>query len=106
MCTCNFLFLLIIQGRPSLFVMYEPEFHKTREVLAKLRSHDISPIPIPAGCTGLVQPLDVSVNCPFKNILQNLTELDIIVQEENGLEKWSVSDRRVSTPGCVGKACA
>jgi len=86
--------------------MYEPEFHKTREVLVKLRSPDITPIPIPAGCTGLVQPLDVSVNCPFKNILQNLTELDIIVQEENGLEKWSVSDRRVSTPGCVGKACA
>jgi len=29
---------------------------------------------IPAGCTGLVQPLDVSVNKPFKNILRDLLE--------------------------------
>jgi len=63
------------------------EFHKTPAVLAKLRSHSITPTLIPAGCTGLVQPLDVSVNHPFKDILRDLTEMEIIAQEENGLEK-------------------
>ncbi|KAG0134475.1 hypothetical protein HOY82DRAFT_537484 [Tuber indicum] len=59
---------------------------------------------IPAGCTGLVQPLEVSINRPFKDILRNITEQDIIEKEGSGLEKWLVSNSRVSTTWYVGKA--
>jgi len=73
----EFLFLVHIedflipafQGRPSLFVMDVAEFHKPPGVLAKLRLHHITHTLIPTGCTGLVQPHDVSVNCLFKDIL-------------------------------------
>ena len=95
-----------LQGRPSLFAIDVAEFHKTPAVVSKLESYQITPSMIPAGCTGLVQPLDVSVNRPFKDILRDLTEQEIIQQEANGLERWSLSDRRVSTTWCVGQAWA
>ena len=44
--------------------------HKTEEVLDTMRAHDITVSVIPGGCTGLVQPLDISINRPFKDILK------------------------------------
>jgi len=44
--------------------------HKTEEVLDTMRAHDITLGIIPGGCTSLVQPLDVSINRPFKDILK------------------------------------
>jgi len=50
------------------------KFHKTDTILSTLRSHDIIPAMIPPGFTGLVQPLDMSINKPLKDILRNLIE--------------------------------
>lgn len=44
--------------------------HKTDDVLDTLLAHDIRLSSIPSGCTGLVQPLDVSINRAFKDILK------------------------------------
>jgi len=44
--------------------------HQTIEVLDTFQANKITPSIIPGGCTGLVQPLDISVNGPFKNILR------------------------------------
>jgi len=44
--------------------------HKTEKVLNTLTAHDITLSVIPGGCTGLIQPLDISINQPYKDILK------------------------------------
>ena len=56
--------------QPSFLVMDLFAAHKTEEVLDTLRANDITVSMIPGGCTGLVQPIDVSINRPFKDILK------------------------------------
>jgi len=59
-----------LEGQPTLLAIELFAGHKTEEVLDTFRAHDITPSVIPGGCTGLVQPLDVSINRPFKDILK------------------------------------
>ena len=59
---------------PRLLALDIAKFHCTNSVLQTLREHDITPSIIPAGCTGLVQPLDVSVNKPFKDLLRDMID--------------------------------
>ena len=79
--------------------------HKTPAVLQLFRDHNITPSLIPAGCTSLVQPLDVSINKPFKGLMRDITDEKIFELESAAeFEKWTVGDRRVMTTYCVGKA--
>ena len=48
--------------RPTLLVMDLLHSHKTSPVQDVLRAHNITLLLVPEGCTGLVQPIDVSVN--------------------------------------------
>jgi DDE superfamily endonuclease len=50
-------------------------FHKTPAILQKLRNNYIVTALVPPGCTRLLQPLDTAVNKPFKDLLQEQTEL-------------------------------
>ena len=50
-------------------------FHKTLEILQKLRNNHIITALVPLGCIGILQPLDIAVNKPFKELLQEQTEL-------------------------------
>jgi len=63
-----------LPSRPRLLALNVAKFHSTDEVLTTLRSNNITPSMIPLGCTGLVQPHDVLVNKPFKNILCDILE--------------------------------
>jgi hypothetical protein len=95
----------VLGGRPSLFVMDQAECHKTPAVLDTLRDHDVIPSIVPGGCTGLVQPLDVSFNRPFKDTLKEITERTIYgVEQGLGLDRWTVGWRRIITTTCVGEA--
>jgi len=60
----------VLDGRPILMALDMFGSHKTEEVLDTRRAHDITLSVIPGGCTGLVQPLDVSIYRPFKDILK------------------------------------
>lgn len=60
----------VLQSQPTLLAMDLFAAHKMEEVLDTLRAHDITVSVIPGGCTGLVQPLNVSINRPFKDILK------------------------------------
>jgi len=60
----------VLDSQPSLLDLDLFAGHKTDEVLDTFKAHDITASIIPAGCTGIVQPLDVSVNRPFKDILK------------------------------------
>jgi hypothetical protein len=50
-------------------------FHKTLEILQKLCDNHIITALVPLGCIGILQPLDTTVNKPFKELLQEQTEL-------------------------------
>jgi len=89
------------------------KFHSTEEVLTTLNSYDIIPSLIPAGCTGLVQPLDVSINKPFKVILRDL--LDSLLDNYEAINNTSlrelshtnlsaIAERRVLVTHAVGQA--
>jgi len=60
----------VLDGHPTLMALDMFGSHKTEEVLDTMRAHDITLSVIPGGCTGLVQPMDVSINRPFKDILK------------------------------------
>ena len=92
-------------GRPSLFAIDLMGSHKTPAVLEKLRAHNILPSLIPGGCTSLLQPLDVAINKPFKEMIRELTDTAIFEAEDaNTFHQWTVSDRRILTTTCVGDA--
>lgn len=88
----------------GLLAIDAAEFHKTPKILSSLREHAIIPSLIPPGCTGLVQPLDISINKPFKELLRDYVDSYIEEKERAGKEAWSVGDRRVMVTVCVGRA--
>lgn len=55
---------------PGLVALDAASFHWTPAVLKTLKQANITPSVIPAGCTSLVQVLDVSVNRIFKDFLK------------------------------------
>jgi hypothetical protein len=75
-----------LQGRSNLFTMDLCGSHKTEPVLNKLRTHQILSTMIPAGCTSLVQPLDVSINKPLKEHIWSLT--DEAIRECGSVEEF------------------
>ena len=98
---------------PRLLALDVAKFHSTEEVLTTLNSHDIIPSMIPAGCTGLVQPLDVSINKPFKVILLDLLDnlLDnyetinhTSLRELSHTNLSAIAERRVLVTHAVGQA--
>ena len=70
----NKMLVPVLPPGPWLLALDMAKFHSTEEVLTTLSSHDIIPSMIPAGSTGLVQPLDVYINKPFKAIFRDLLD--------------------------------
>jgi len=64
----------VLGGHPTLFALDLMGSHKTRVLLNLFHHNNIIPSIIPARCTSLVQPLDVSVNKLFKGLMQDLTD--------------------------------
>lgn len=60
----------VLDNQPTLLALDLFAAHKTQEVLDTFLANDIAVSLIPGGCTSLVQPLDVSINRPFKDILK------------------------------------
>ena len=87
----------VLPPGPRLLALDVAKFHSTQEVLSTLRSHDIVPSVIAPGCTRLVQPLDVSVNKPFKCFLRDiLDELLDDFEAKNNLNLREIS--RANSP--------
>lgn len=98
-------------GRPSMLALDVAKFHKTAKVLDTLCTHDIIPAMIPPECTGLVQPLDVSINKPLKDILRTLIEHAMeLFEQPTGDDHYespkssAVEDHRVLVQHCLAQA--
>lgn len=98
---------------PRLLALDVVKFHSTENVLHTLRSNSIVPSMIPAGCTGLVQPLDVSVNKLFKNMLRDILESLLDIHEATHHQNLSelhrsdisaIAERRILVTQAVGQA--
>jgi len=59
-----------LDGEPTLLAIELLRAHQMEQVLNTFRANDIIVSTIPTGCTELVQPLDVSINRLFKDILK------------------------------------
>lgn len=95
---------------PGLIALDAAQFHKTPKILECLRGYDIIPSMIPGGCTGFIQPLDVSVNGPFKNILCDLLDEEMDRLGQAALDCFDMGtenakrDRRILMTKVVGQA--
>lgn len=78
---------------PTLLIMDSATCHKTAAVS---RHKNITPILVPAGCTPLVQPLDVSINKPFKCKMREQWHAWINMPEEDHVLTASGKRKRVS----------
>ena len=88
--------------RDSLFVMDHASFHKTDEIKQVLRENHVSTAIIPPGTTGLLQPLDVSVNKVLKgNILKIICER---LTDQDKMVQWTTQRKRVFLTKVVAEA--
>jgi len=107
----EFMLLPILGTCATLLVMDLFKSHSKQEIKDWLRTHGIVPSLVPGGCTGLVQPLDVSVNRPFKDILKQVIDNAVDLSERQttpatGKKDWqsAASKMRVMITKCVGDA--
>ncbi|RPA95463.1 hypothetical protein L873DRAFT_1792226 [Choiromyces venosus 120613-1] len=92
----------VLQNQPTLLTLDLFAAHKTEQMLDTFLANDITISLIPGGCTSLVQPLDVSINCPFKDLLKEILKekLDKIeAEEEDILSKGGSCDNEISVKG-------
>jgi len=71
----------VLDNQPTILALDLFAAHKTEEVLNTFLANNITISLIPGGCTSLVQPLDVSINRPFKDIFKvkiNKSSLSIL----------------------------
>ena len=99
----EFMLLPVLVTGPTLLVMDLFKSHSTQEIKDWLHAHRIVPSLVPGGCTGLVQPLDVLVNCPFKDILKqviddavDLAERQPIPASTTGKKDWQSEASKMS----------
>ena len=60
-----------VEGSPTVAIFDNFHGQTTDIILSLLRSHNIVPIQLPANCTDKLQPLDISVNKPMKDLLKS-----------------------------------
>jgi len=89
--------LLVLCARPSLLVIDHASFHKTVEVRAALDEGTITLAIIPGGCTSILQPLDVAINRPLKDLLRQRLSEKLEYYEEAGYSAATetTSSRRI-----------
>ena len=75
------LILKLIANSEMLLDLDAAAFHKTPKVKKKLKDKYIVLIVVPPNYIGILQPLDTSVNKPFKKLLQEETKRYIVNQE-------------------------
>ncbi len=74
------------EGQRAMLVLDSFSAHITPAVKQKLKSINTVPLVIPGGCTSKIQPLDVSLNKPFKSYVRKYWS-DFVLQQATNLQK-------------------
>ena len=78
---------------------------QTDAVKTTLRNYNTELVNVPPGCTSIIQPLDVSINKPFKEAVKRQHEAYMSENVQLYTEwKLTASDRRALLTKRVGKA--
>ena len=70
------------QRKPSLLVLDSFSAHVTDEIKSMFARCNTTVIVIPGGCTSVLQPLDVSINRPFKDHLRKCWQQYMVEQSD------------------------
>ena len=94
-------------GLPSLLIMDLLRSHKTKPVKKLLKKNDVTLSLVPAGCTGIVQPVDISFNRPFKDMLKEevnkrFEQADNNIDPDDITRCSAMREMRVMITKCVG----
>ena len=79
----------------SLLTLYSFKRHTTDEIKEKMEEHGMTYCIIPGGCTSKLQPLDVSANNPFKQMLKG-SWANYIHTEVNEIEEQTAKVKTAS----------
>ena len=74
------------EGCRAMLVLDSFSAHITHAVKQKLKDINTVPLVIPGGCTGKIQPLDVSLNKPFKSYVRRYWS-DYILEQPVSLQQ-------------------
>lgn len=89
----------------TLLVLDLHRAQKTDHILDVMQECDITPVFVPAGLTGTIQPLDVSYNAPFKKKVEDAAAQHMQDNMENYLHgKFTAGERRILLTKWVGNA--
>jgi len=90
---------------PHMLVLDVHKAQKTPAVKDLMHRFNTLPVMVPAGCTSLVQPLDVCINKPLEDRIRALADqhyVDHIL--EWSAQKYTASERRILMTQWVGQA--
>ena len=89
----------------SLLILDIHNAQKTDHIKDLLKECDTTPIFVPAGCTSIIQPLDVCYNAPFKSRVEGAAMQHMQDNLEGYLNgKFTAGERRVLLTKWVGQA--
>lgn len=75
------------KNNPSLLFLDSFSAHITPDIRSLFSECNTTVVVIPGGCTSILQPLDVSINKPFKVLLREFWESYMIEQSDRGVEE-------------------
>jgi len=96
-------------GLPTLLIMDLLRSYKTKPVKKLLKKNDVTLSLVPAGCTGIAQPVNISFNRPFKDMLKKEIDKEF-ERADNNIDpnditgSSAVGEMRVMMTKCVGEA--
>ena len=73
-----------VQGKPALLCLDTFSGHLTEEVKKAFQKCRTKLLLIPGGCTSILQPLDISINKPFKGYIRQCWCRYMIEETEKG----------------------
>jgi hypothetical protein len=90
---------------PTLLALDLHRAQKTDHILDVMQECDITPVFVPAGLTGTIQPLDVSYNAPFKKKVEDAAAQHMHDNMDDYLNgKFTAGERRILLTNWVGDA--
>ena len=92
------------QEDPQLIALDVFAGQKTASVLRAFRSHNMVAAFIPEGCTGLIQPMDTSINKVLKEKISILLDEEVESNPDVWENDFSISDRRITITKVVATA--